>query len=50
MDYQLTITTTDQPPAHRTITVDSPADLAQAVEHNRSSTRRNPSRARNAAP
>lgn len=31
MDYQLTITAPDQPPAHRTVTVDTPAALAQVV-------------------
>lgn len=31
MDYQLTITIPGQPPAHRTVTGHTPADLAQAV-------------------
>lgn len=33
MDYQLTLTIPDQPPAYRTITGDTPAGLAQAVHH-----------------
>lgn len=33
MNYQLTITIPGQPPTHRTITGDTPAELAEAVHH-----------------